>query len=165
MGVAGPGANGAGASYPCRVNPIAVPISADATHLLRQQVLRPHQSLAEMEYPGDRDPTSAHFGCFVDDELVSIGSVYREAREGGDGEWRLRGMATAPQQRSRGLGGAVLASCLAHATANGRVVVWCNARTGARSLYERAGFEADGDEFEPPEIGPHVVMVLRENRH
>jgi predicted GNAT family N-acyltransferase len=38
--------------------------------------------------------------------------------------------------------------------------VWCNARTPARSLYERAGFTVASDEFELPEIGPHLVMEL-----
>jgi hypothetical protein len=38
--------------------------------------------------------------------------------------------------------------------------VWCNARTPARGFYERAGFAVEGEEFELPEIGPHVLMTL-----
>ena len=68
-------------------------------------------------------------------------------------------MATAEGWRRRGLGTAILEACLDHAVANGGGEVWCNARTPALGLYERAGFEAVGDEFELPEIGPHFVMV------
>jgi carboxymethylenebutenolidase len=40
------------------------------------------------------------------------------------------------------------------------VRVWCNARTPARTLYERAGFVVASEEFEPPNIGPHYRMEL-----
>jgi predicted GNAT family N-acyltransferase len=39
--------------------------------------------------------------------------------------------------------------------------VWCNARVRARSLYERAGFTVVSEEFDVPEIGPHLVMECR----
>jgi predicted GNAT family N-acyltransferase len=38
--------------------------------------------------------------------------------------------------------------------------VWCNARTRARTLYERVGFVVASEEFEPPDIGPHYRMEL-----
>jgi predicted GNAT family N-acyltransferase len=143
---------------------IAERIAAADTHMLRHRVLRPHQTIAEMDYPGDHDATTAHFGCDVDGELVAIGSIYREARLDGDpGGWRIRGMATAEGRRGTGLGESVLAACIGHARSHGATEVWCNARRGARAFYERAGFVTVGDEFEPPGIGPHFVMTLREN--
>jgi predicted GNAT family N-acyltransferase len=146
------------------MTPLAVPIAAADTHELRQRVLRPHQRIAEMDYPGDHDATTAHFGCHGDGELVAIGSIYREPRPGGDPDgWRIRGMATAEGRRRAGLGKSVLAACVAHARDHGATEVWCNARRGARALYERAGFIIVGDEFELPGIGPHFLMTLREN--
>jgi ribosomal protein S18 acetylase RimI-like enzyme len=94
-------------------------------------------------------------GAFDGTTLIAVGLV------GPDGEpdaWRVRGMATAPAARGRGAGAAVLDALIAHAVANGATRVWCNARTPAKSLYERAGFRAVSDEFEIPEIGPHFVM-------
>jgi predicted GNAT family N-acyltransferase len=38
--------------------------------------------------------------------------------------------------------------------------VWCNARTPARTFYERAGFVVASEEFEPRDIGPHFRMEL-----
>lgn len=73
-------------------------------------------------------------------------------------------MATAAHARGRGAGAAVLDALVRHAAARGATRVWCNARTPARSLYERAGFTVVSDEFELPEIGPHFVMELRIKR-
>jgi ribosomal protein S18 acetylase RimI-like enzyme len=70
-------------------------------------------------------------------------------------------MATVLGARGNGAGSAVLEALVAHAVAAGASRVWCNARTPARSLYERAGFQAVSDEFELPEIGPHFVMERR----
>jgi predicted GNAT family N-acyltransferase len=53
---------------------------------------------------------------------------------------------------------AVLESLVRHAVDRGASRVWCNARTPARSLYERAGFSVVSEEFELPDIGPHLVM-------
>jgi ribosomal protein S18 acetylase RimI-like enzyme len=80
------------------------------------------------------------------------------APDGEPGGWRIRGMATAEQARGRGLGTAVLEALIEHAGAAGATRVWCNARTPARSLYERAGFRVASAEFEIPGIGPHFVM-------
>jgi GNAT superfamily N-acetyltransferase len=67
-------------------------------------------------------------------------------------------MAALPEARGRGAGTAVLAALLSHARANGATRVWARVRTPARSLYERAGFDASSGEYELPYIGPHLTM-------
>jgi ribosomal protein S18 acetylase RimI-like enzyme len=94
-------------------------------------------------------------GAFDSDRLVGVGLV---GPEGEPGEWRVRGMATLPDFRGRGVGSAVLALLLDHARGHGATTVWANVRTPARTLYERAGLEIVGEEFELPDIGLHVVM-------
>jgi len=126
------------------------------TRVLRQAVLRPHQTVEDVaahEVPG-----AVAVGAFDGDELVAVGLV---GPDGGPGAWRVRGMATAPAARRRGAGAAVLDGLVRHALEAGATRVWCNARTPARSLYERAGFAVVSDEFELPDIGPHLVMELR----
>jgi len=131
------------------------PVGLEQTRALRQAILRPHETLAQL---ARHEPDGAHaVGAFDGDELVSVGFV---CPDGGPGSWRVRGMATVPSARGAGAGSAVLDALLAHARRQGATRIWCNARTPARSLYERAGMGAASEEFELPEIGPHVVMEL-----
>jgi GNAT superfamily N-acetyltransferase len=131
-------------------------ISLAETRPLRHAVLRPHEtveSLASHEPPG-----AYAVGAFNRGALVAVGFV---SPDGEPGAWRVRGMATVPAARGQGAGSAVLDALLRHAIAGGASRVWCNARTPARSLYERSGFDAVSEEFELPDIGPHFVMELK----
>jgi GNAT superfamily N-acetyltransferase len=132
------------------------PVEPALTRPLRQRVLRPHESLEEL---ASHEPPGVHaVAAFAGEELIAVGFV---CPDGEPGEWRVRGMATAPEYRGRGAGAAILEQLVDHARAQGATRVWCNARTPALGLYERAGFERESDEFEIPGIGPHFVMALR----
>jgi ribosomal protein S18 acetylase RimI-like enzyme len=131
-------------------------VSLAETRALRRRVLRPHQSVQEL---AAHEPAGAvAFGAFEGEALVAVGLV---GPDGEPGDWRVRGMATAPEARRRGAGTAILRALVAHAIAHGATRVWCNARTPALTLYQRAGFVVASDEFEPPHIGPHYRMELR----
>jgi GNAT superfamily N-acetyltransferase len=69
-------------------------------------------------------------------------------------------MATRRDARGRGAGSRILEALVQHAIEHGATRVWCNARTPAHRLYERAGFAVASDEFELPHIGPHYRMEL-----
>jgi len=126
------------------------------TRPLRQRVLRPHESLEEL---ASHEPPGVHaVGAFDGGELVAVGFV---CPDGEPGDWRVRGMATAPEHRGRGIGAAILDALVEHARSQGATRVWCNARTPALGLYTRAGFEPESDEFDIPAIGPHFVMARR----
>ncbi|GGF45900.1 N-acetyltransferase [Marmoricola endophyticus] len=127
-------------------------VTAADTADLRREVLRggkDHPPLGDD--PADH---SLHLGAYDGELLVGSGNV----RPLPDGSWRVRGMAVEPAYRGRGVGAEVLAGLLAHVAASGGGPVWCHARTGARSLYERAGFVAVGEPWVDPDIGPHVRM-------
>jgi ribosomal protein S18 acetylase RimI-like enzyme len=130
-------------------------VSLERTRALRQAVLRPHEAVEQMA----RDESEGAFalGAFDGEELVAVGLV---TPDGEPGDWRIRGMATAPAARGAGAGTAVLDALLRHARAEGAQRIWCNARTPARRFYERAGLSVISEEFELPMIGPHVVMEL-----
>ena len=129
-------------------------IPVEATRPLRQAVLRPFlalEQLAESEPPG-----AVAFGVLGGEgEPVAVGLI---GPEGEPGAWRIRGMATDPAARGRGLGGGVLAALIDHAARHGATRIWCNARIPARGLYERAGFEPVSEEWDEPRIGRHVRM-------
>lgn len=131
-------------------------MTAAETAELRRQVLRGGRPVA---LPGDADP-AFHVGVYDDGTLVGTGSVRVDPApwEPGVPAWRLRGMATAPEARGRGVGALVLAALVQHAREHGGGVLWCNARTPAQRFYERAGLVTRGEPWEDPEIGPHVVM-------
>lgn len=110
-------------------------------------------------WPGDDDPRSGHYVVRRGGRVLGIGSVVPEAPG-----WRVRGMATAPAARGRGVGAAILRALLDHAREHGGGIVWCTARPRAVPLYERAGFAAVGDEFDVPGLGPHRRMELEPER-
>jgi HAD superfamily hydrolase (TIGR01509 family) len=138
-------------------------IDARSAWPLRQAVLRPHQDVADMALPGDDAPGAAHFGAVGGDgALLGVATVApgTHPRDPRDGDWRIRGMATAPEARGGGAGAALLRACLTHVRAHGGRRVWCNARTGVLGFYARAGFAGEGERFALPHIGEHLVMAL-----
>ena len=138
-------------------------VDAGATFPLRQSVLRPHQALERVAFPGDGDLDSAHYGAVDDDgNIVGTATVLREAppwpTDSGP-NWRLRGMAIAEGRRSQGVGALVLAAVFAHVRSHGGGLLWCNARVPAVEFYRRAGFATRGESWVEPVIGPHIAMA------
>jgi GNAT superfamily N-acetyltransferase len=148
-------------------------VDAQVVRPLRRAVLRPDQPAEMSVYPGDDDPRSAHAAVrltrhitgappeVATGDVVAVGSVlpgpapWEPRRVDG---WRIRGMATHPDVRHRGLGRSVLEALLDHVVAHEGGLVWCNARLPARNLYARAGLDTRGDVFDIPGIGPHIHM-------
>ena len=140
------------------------PIAAEETWPLRKRVLRPHQEGDAVVLGGDDDPRAAHLGARdAVGTIVGIATISPQAcpwAPGRPGAWRLRGMATADEQRGRGVGALVLDAAVRHAREHGASLVWCNARVGALVFYGRAGFVAAGERYVDPLLGPHVPMQL-----
>lgn len=134
-------------------------VPPEETAHLRQRVLRPHLTVDEVRAQGDAAP---HLAVYAGGRLVATASVRPEAMPGDEreGDWRLRGMASDPEERGRGYGATALRAALDHARAHGATRVWCNARTGAIGFYERHGFTVAGEEFDLPGSGPHYVAFV-----
>jgi GNAT superfamily N-acetyltransferase len=130
---------------------------------LRQQVLRPHQRLEEMDYANDSNPVSFHLGVFEQGRLIAVGSFYQERNDELPGavQWRLRGMAVHADHRNRNVGGTLLARALDELRARQVDVLWCHARESAMRFYERHGFAVHGPRFVIEPIGGHYVMHRR----
>jgi GNAT superfamily N-acetyltransferase len=144
------------------VNAEIRPADLRAVRRLRHLVLRPHQRPEDLVYDGDGTPDAMHLGAFEDDRLLAIASIAPEAPPGGDeaGAWRIRGMATLPEARGRGLGGRLLEACVEHARRHGGSLVWCNGRVPATAFYERHGFRIVRGPSDVPGIGPHHELHL-----
>ena len=128
---------------------------------LRQQLLRPGKPLASCYFAGDDGSQAArHLGALVDNHLVSIASLY-DAHYPLDDTlpgWQLRGVATLPQSRGRGLASTLVREAVAFAATQRASLVWCNVRIKAQGMYFRQGFYAVGDEFMIADIGWHRLM-------
>jgi GNAT superfamily N-acetyltransferase len=105
-------------------------IKAAETYPLRQQLLRPLQPIDEMDWYGDNADTSFHVGAEEGEELICVASFMLERCEQvlGWRQYRLRGMATQPDQQGSGAGKAVLKFGLDHLRGLKADLVWCNAR-------------------------------------
>jgi GNAT superfamily N-acetyltransferase len=137
-------------------------IPTETSFQLRHRVLRPHQKSSVVLFPGDDDPDSGTYAAIGPrNKLLGVATVFWEPcpwRPDVVEAWRLRGMATREGRRGLGIGGAVLSAAMDHVARLGGVLLWCNARTGARRFYERAGFTTHGEPWDEPEIGEHIAM-------
>lgn len=140
-------------------------VSPQQTHALRHRVLRPHQTLAEMVYDGDDEPTTLHLAAYegqVPSEPIGIVTLSRGGLpiDPRPGDYRLRGMAVDQRWQGKGVGRALVRAGLSAAAEAGGRRVWCNARLTATGFYDRAGFQPVGETFDIPGIGEHIRMVI-----
>jgi GNAT superfamily N-acetyltransferase len=137
---------------------------------VRARILRAGMDPATAHFPGDEHSCAVHAVARLGGQLVGVGSLIPEAI-GDRPALRLRGMAVEAEFRGQGIGAAILERLLknSHARPDGissmesgvgeHELIWCLARVGARSLYERHGFVAVGAEFVIEGIGAHVQML------
>ena len=139
---------------------------------LRHVILRQGLPREAAVFEGDDLPSSRHCGAFCEGVAVGCATLLASRWEH-EPAWQLRGMATAPEFRSMGLGRAMLEQLegrlVADAVAGGAVplLLWCNARVPAVKFYQKQGWTVVSKEFEIPTAGPHVKMMKRltERRH
>jgi predicted GNAT family N-acyltransferase len=138
------------------------PIHVTETYDLRHRVLRPHQPLNACAFPYDTAPDALHIGSFLNGELIGVGSIVPEPRKNATQpvSWRIRGMAVQEDTRGTGAGSKILQALIDYAsTQQLPAEIWCNGRAHVKGFYERFGFVQEGDLFELPETGPHVLLV------
>ena len=136
-------------------------VDEERTRDLRRRVLRPNRP-PDAPLPGDELTDAVHFAALDDDTVLGTCFVYPDPCPWWPDRpesWHLRQMATAEEQRGRGVGSAVLAAVVAYVRDRGGRLLWCNAREGAVGFYARHGLEPHGeifiDEHHPV---PHLRM-------
>lgn len=74
--------------------------------------------------------------------------------------WRIRGMAVVEELRGTGVGGRILQALIDHASAHPLPAeIWCHGRANVQGFYQRFGFVQEGDAFDQPGTGLHVLLV------
>jgi len=125
---------------------------------LRQEVLIKGTDRVSPEFPGDRDPTTLHFGAFHQGRAVGCLTFLLNGWQG-EPAWQLRGMATEAGFRGKGIGRELLDFAEAHLQRVSSVRrLWCNARSGAVGFYLKQGWRVESDEFLIRGVGPHYQM-------
>lgn len=104
---------------------------------------------------------AAHLVVKEGDRVVGYGRL----AELGRGRFEISQMVVHPAHQRKGIGKALLATLLDRADHAGAIEVTLNARVGAVSFYERAGFIKSGDIFLSKSTGvPHVFMKRYKSR-
>lgn len=136
-------------------------IEAKDTYYLRNNILRPNRPVETCHFEGDFDEQTFHLGAFIDDELASIASFYfiKNDQVPDSYQYQLRGMATLDNFQGQGLSSALLRTAFPIIKNNNVDVLWCNARVSAIGFYEKVGFKTISEEFDIPDVGPHVLML------
>lgn len=142
--------------------PAVARVAPPVTYPLRARVLRSGEPPERAHLAVDELADTAAFAATdPDGGVIGTAIVYPEPCRWAPerpGAWRLRGMATDERRRGTGVGAAVLGAVVDHVATEGGALIWCNARVPARRFYERAGFVAHGEEWDDPDLGPHIAM-------
>ncbi|WP_417940137.1 GNAT family N-acetyltransferase [Flavobacterium sp. RS13.1] len=127
-------------------------INPSDTWQIRYEVMWPDQPLAFVQL--DEDESGLHFGVFIEEKLVSIVSCFIS-----ENEMQFRKLATLQEFQGRGIASVLLKHIFGLAREKDLKRIWCNARNGKKSFYEKLGmkdtfqtFSKAGQEFTIMEI-------------
>ena len=115
-------------------------IRHELTWKLRQKVLYPQQTIAEVQM--DEDADGYHFAAFVDNLIVGVVSLFRN-----DDSFQFRKLAVDPLVQNQGIGSSLLNYITDFAKNEGGKMLWCNARVTAIPFYIKHGFTHTGKLF------------------
>lgn len=111
-------------------------INFDQTYPIRLEAMYPGEVVDIVKVAGDEEAT--HFGYFVEDECVSVVSVFETNRG-----YQVRKFATLPAFQKQGIGSQLLSYVL---ELYPKPIV-LNARVGKIGYYSRFGFVEMGERF------------------
>jgi len=138
-------------------------VGASVLEELRRRVLRGNDPAKKAGEPRDDDPTTQHFGGFVDDRLVVSASFYLASAPVHEElvSYQLRFMATDFDVQGRGYGARVLEFAFEALRAEGAAQVWAYARDTALGFYVATGWSVvEGSEHLSAETQlPHTTIV------
>lgn len=135
-------------------------VSASELYTLRNLVLRPGKPLHTTFYDKDHDVSTFHLAISIESKVQCIATFYPEKLEGvySRKAYRLRGMATHPNFRRKGLGKDLMQSAFSLLLQQQSDLLWCKARLVAIPFYRSLGFQIIGEQFDIEGIGPHYTM-------
>jgi len=115
-------------------------ISWHHTMDIRHKVLWPNKPVEHCKVSGDE--TALHYGGFIEGKLVSVISVYIDARQA-----RFRKFATIQSFQGQGIGSQMLNHVMSAMKAYSVTRLWCDARESAIGFYTQFGMTPYGQRF------------------
>ncbi|MBR8538286.1 GNAT family N-acetyltransferase [Carboxylicivirga sediminis] len=111
-----------------------VEISPEATIAIRHQVMWPDKPVDYVRLPNDEE--GKHYGLFVDDEMVSVISLFIT-----DKQAQFRKFATLQSYQGKGYGTLLLKEVIHVARNLSLDKLWCNARMDKAGYYAKFGMK------------------------
>ncbi len=122
---------------------------------LRDRVLRQPWGHSIEEDDLTDEKQSLVFGAFEGARLVGVAVLLDD----GTAHNRLRYMAVDPAYQGRGIGAAIVREFERRSAGAGKEGIRLMARLHVRGFYEKLGYRAEGEPFEPDHIAiPHIMM-------
>ena len=127
---------------------------------IRHQVLWQHKVLEDCGIDIDDQEDAFHLGAYTGEELVCVGSFFRQrhAKFSEQHQYRLRAMATLSSAQNTGAAKALLNTSFQILKEKCQDLLWCDARIKSTGFYEKLGFQKLGDTYSIPIIGLHYLM-------
>lgn len=117
---------------------------------IRHTVMWPTKPIDYVRLPHDNE--GRHYGLYINDELVSVISLFIE-----NSEAQFRKFATLLSYQGKGYGSILLNEIMAISQQHKLSKVWCNARVEKSTFYEKFGMKATDQTFEKGGI-QYVIM-------
>ncbi len=136
-------------------------IDAETTFAVRHSVLRTGKPIETCRFDGDNLDTTVHFGCYEDQNLVGVASIFRKNSDlfSEVNQYQLRGMAVLASHQKMGIGALLFNRCKEYSKSHENAILWFNARTSAVSFYQNVGCQVVNAPFIIEDVGEHYVML------
>jgi len=115
-------------------------VNIDTIWQIRQQVMYPQEEISYVQLPEDN--AGRHLGLYTNDKLVSIVSLFEQGKE-----IQFRKFATLVDEQGKGYGSQLHHHVMQQANAEGKQLIWCNARVSASGFYEKFEMYTTGESW------------------
>lgn len=142
-------------------------ILTSQTFPVRHSVLRKGMPIATCSFENDDLSTTFHYGCFKNETLVGVASLYQKTNPKfkTTTQFQLRGMAVLDEFQKQGIGEQLLLFIENQVKElHAEAIIWCHARGSAVGFYKKLNYSTIGNILVIKDIGNHYIMYKKVSR-